>query len=59
MAARDLLAEEIVERRLRTLDRSGIFGHIGPGLRLEVIAEVRLVLLPNLLRGGFLAMLRI
>jgi hypothetical protein len=54
-----LFAEEIVERRLRTLDRSGILGHVGPRLRLEVIAEIRLVLLPNLLRGGLLAMLRI
>jgi hypothetical protein len=54
-----LFAEKIVERGLRTLDRSGILGHIGPSLRLEVIAEIRLVLLPNLLRGGLFAMLRI
>ena len=54
-----LFAEEIVERRLRTLDRSGILGHVGPRLRLEVIAEIRLVLFSDFFCGGFLAVLGI
>ena len=37
----------------------GILRHIGASLGLEVIAKIRLVLFPHLLRRGLLAMLGI
>lgn len=54
-----LLAKEIVQGGLRAFDRGGILGDIGSRLRLEVIAEIRLVLFPNFFRGRLLAMLGI
>lgn len=52
-----LFAKEIVQGGLRTLDRGGVLGDVSPGLRLEVIAEIRLVLLSDFFRGRLLAVL--
>src|SRR6266403_2780879 len=57
--ARPLLLEQIVERRLRPRQLRTVLRDIGPGLWLEVIAKIRLILFAHLLRRGLLAMLRI
>ena len=54
-----LFTKEIVQRRLRPLDRSGVLGDVGPSLRLKVIAEIRLVFLADLFCGRRLAVLRV
>jgi hypothetical protein len=54
-----LLFEQVVERGFRALQLVRVLGHVGAGLRLEMIAEIRLVFFPYFLRGRFLAMLRV
>ena len=54
-----LFAKKIVQGRLRTLDRSGVLGDVGPSLRLKVIAEIRLVFLADFFCGRLLAVLRV
>jgi hypothetical protein len=56
---RQLLLEQIVQRRLRPRKRRHVLRDEGASLRLEVIAKIRLVLFAHLLRRGLLAMLRI
>src|SRR5665213_459542 len=51
--------EQIIQCRLRPRSFTTIFRHIGPRLRLEVIAKVGLILFAHLLRRGFLAVVRI
>jgi hypothetical protein len=53
------LAEQIVQRRFRTSNFSIVLSYESARLRLEVITEVRLVLLAHLLRRRLLAMLGI
>jgi hypothetical protein len=54
-----LLLEKRIKRRLRALNFRGVLGYIGASLRLEVIAEIRLILLAHFFRDRFTAMLRI
>jgi hypothetical protein len=53
------LAEQIIQRRLRPSNLSVVLSYESAGLRLEVITEVRLILLAHLLRRRLLAMLGI
>src|SRR5580692_1492296 len=53
------LLEQIVQRRLRPRQLRPILRYVSSRLRLEVITEIRLILLAHLLRRGLLAMLRI
>jgi hypothetical protein len=53
------LPEQIIQRRLRTSHLSVVFSYESASLRLEVITEVRLILLAHLLRRWLLAMLGI
>jgi hypothetical protein len=56
---RGLFAKEIIERGLRLLQFAGVLRDESAGFRAKVIAEIRLVLLPNFLGRGFLAVLRV
>src|SRR5207302_929515 len=51
------LAEELLELRARLVHRGGIGRRIGPGARLEEVAEVRLRLVAHFLRGRLAAVL--
>ncbi len=58
-AERQSLSEQSIQRGLGPLDLGRIFSDISPRLRLEVVAKVCLVLLADLFRGRFPAMLRV
>src|ERR1700694_3868584 len=57
--ARPSLPKQIVERRLRARELGGVLRDVGAFFRLEVIAEIRLILFAHFLRRRLLAMLRI
>ena len=56
---KNLLLEQVFERRLRSLYLGGVLCYEGPWFRLEVVAEVGLVLFANLLNGWFAALVRV